>query len=374
MAVQYACSDTRYTDSYNSLQWLQRIFDPETKERARSKPRVLICDGFGTHETLEVLEFCLANNIILCRLPSYTSHKLQPCDVAVFAPMKAAYREQAERLERGGVNTIGKKHFTSLSSPAREKAFTPKNIIAGFAASGLFPFNPDRVLRSIPKPHADLTIPKADEVNVEACQRNEVPPTPVTPVSVEGLVSLRNMIIDQDAGALSETNKRNLQRHLHKLAKAAQLSFAQGALQRNHIRFLLTVNNEAKVRRLTKSLVLGKAKVMGYDELMEARRKRVEKDAAQKAPGKGKRGRKRTSTAVENDTAEPKTKATRVTEELEPATTPATTLIVATVVGIESAPTPWRAPVARNPTLGHKMELAASEDRRSSCGWTVFLW
>jgi hypothetical protein len=344
---QYACSDTGYTDSYISLQWLQRIFDPATKERAGSKPRVLICDGFGTHETLEVLEFCFANNIVLCRLPSHTSHKLQPCDVAVFAPLKAAYREQVERLERAGVNTIGKEHFTSLYSPAREKAFTSKNIIAGFAASGLFPFNPDRVLRSMPKPLADLTIPKADEINVEACQHNEVPQTPVTPVSAEGLVSLQNLIVEQNARALDETSKRNLQRHLHKLAKATQLSLAKRSLQENHIRFLLTVNNEARVRRSTKSLVLGKAKVMGYEELVEAREKRVEKEAAQKAKGKRKRGRKRTSTAVEGDTAEPKTKATRVTEELEPATTPATTSTVAAVVGIESAPTLWRASVAR---------------------------
>jgi hypothetical protein len=130
---------------------------------------VLICDGFGTHKTLEVLKFCFANNIILYCLPSHTSYKLQPCDVAVFAPLKAAYREQAKRLEWGGVNTISKEHFTSLYSPAREKAFTSKNIIASFAASGLFPFNLDRVLRSMPKPLADLTIPKADEMNVEAC-------------------------------------------------------------------------------------------------------------------------------------------------------------------------------------------------------------
>lgn len=199
----------------------------------------------------------------------------------------------------------------------------------------------------MPKPLANLTIPKAHEVDVEAYQRNEVPLTPVTPVSAECFVSLQNLIIEQDAGALDETNKRNYQRHLHKLAKAAQLSLAKGALQQNHGQFLLTVNNEAKVRRSTKSLVLGKAKVMGYDELKEARKKRAERDAAQDAKGKGKRGRKRTSAAVEDNTAEPKTKTTRVTEEPEPATTPATTLIVAAVVGIESAPTLWRAPAAR---------------------------
>jgi hypothetical protein len=73
---QYACNESGYTDSNISLQWLKRVFDPKTKERANGRPRVLILDGFGTHETLEILEYCFANNIILCRLPSYTSHKL----------------------------------------------------------------------------------------------------------------------------------------------------------------------------------------------------------------------------------------------------------------------------------------------------------
>jgi hypothetical protein len=130
---------------------------------------VLICDGFGTYKTLEILKFCFANNIILYCLPSYTSYKLQPYDVVVFAPLKAAYYKQVKRLERGGVNTIRKEHFTSLYSPAREKAFTSKNIIASFTASSLFLFNLDRVLRSILKPLANLTILKASEVNVKAC-------------------------------------------------------------------------------------------------------------------------------------------------------------------------------------------------------------
>jgi hypothetical protein len=102
------------------LQWFKRVFDLKTKERANGRPRVLILDGFRTHETLKILEYCFANNIILCRLPSHTSHKLQPYDVAAFSLLKTAYRDQAERLEQGGVNTIGKEHFTSLYKPARE--------------------------------------------------------------------------------------------------------------------------------------------------------------------------------------------------------------------------------------------------------------
>ena len=54
----YACSESGYTDSKISLEWLKRVFDPQTKARAHQKPRILICDGFGTHETLEILEYC----------------------------------------------------------------------------------------------------------------------------------------------------------------------------------------------------------------------------------------------------------------------------------------------------------------------------
>ncbi|KAK7177814.1 hypothetical protein PSPO01_16138 [Paraphaeosphaeria sporulosa] len=59
-------------------------------------------------------------------------------------------------------------------------------------------------------------------------------------------------------------------------------SFATGTLQQNQIRFLLKVDDETKVRRATKSLVLGTAKVMGYEEVQHARAKRAEAEAAKK--------------------------------------------------------------------------------------------
>ena len=106
------------------------MFDSQIKERANQKPRVLICDDFETHETLEILEFNFENNIILCRLPSHTSHKLQLCDISVFDSLKAAYRDQVERLERRCVETIDKKHFTYLYSLARIQVLTSRNIRA----------------------------------------------------------------------------------------------------------------------------------------------------------------------------------------------------------------------------------------------------
>jgi len=270
------------------------------------------------------LEFCFEHNIILCRLPSHTYHKLQPCDVAVFSSLKAAYRDQTDRLERG-VNTIGKQHFTSLFSPARKIAFTPKNIKAGFAASGLFPFNPDRVLRHMPKPPDDLPIQRADEANVGSCPQDDVVPQTL------------------------------------KFTKAGQQLLVKGALKDDQIQFLSTINNEAKVRRKTQSLVLGKAKVMSFEDLEEARAKRAEKDAAKEAKGKGKRGRKRKSDTLEAEEDTVKT-ARRGRKRKSPALIaseltnrigriPTGASITQTsgtqVAEDEVVPEPWIAPMAR---------------------------
>jgi hypothetical protein len=135
-------------------------------------------------------------------------------------------------------------------------------------------------------------------------------------------MSLQNLIIEQDAYALDKESKQSLQRHVLKFSKAAQLSFAKGALQQNHIQLLLKVNDEAKVRRLTKSLVLGTAKVMGYEELQDARAKRAETEAAKATKAQVKRGRKRTNALLEADATEPKRKVARVREELAPTLAP----------------------------------------------------
>lgn len=66
---------------------------------------------------------------------------------------------------------------------------------------------------------------------------------------------------------------------------------------KNVFKSLLKRNDEAKVRRATKSLVLGKAKVMSYEDLFEARAKRAEKDA-RKAAKKQRRKRKGEEEAV----------------------------------------------------------------------------
>jgi hypothetical protein len=101
-----------------------------------------------------------------------------------------------------------------------------------------------------------------------------MPVTTVTPVSAEAFMSLQDLIIQQDAHALEDVDRQRLERHLQKLTnvKGAQTSIVKGTLQEDRIQFLLKANNEAQFRRSTKSHVLGKAKVMSFEDLEEARK------------------------------------------------------------------------------------------------------
>jgi hypothetical protein len=63
---RFACSKTGYTDTQISLHWMRNVFNPLTKPRVNHKPRILINDGFGTHQSLGLMKFCFENNIILC--------------------------------------------------------------------------------------------------------------------------------------------------------------------------------------------------------------------------------------------------------------------------------------------------------------------
>jgi hypothetical protein len=161
----------------------------------------------------------------------------------------------------------------------------------------------------------------------------------VTPVSAEGLASLHNLI-KEDMLTLGESSIQCVGRHVQKLAHAAQVSFAEGAflrakraLLKNRNQMLTELNNEAKVCRSTRSVVLGKAKVMSYEDIEEARKKRAAKDATK---GKGKRGRKHKSAVQETDEPEPEQEMAQMIEESEEE-----------VAQTSKAPEPWGAPVAR---------------------------
>ena len=278
----------------------------------------------------------------------------------MFPSLKDTYRDEADQLYQGGERTINNEHFVYIYTPAREKAFTKRNITSRWAASGLVPFNPDRVLRVTSKPPSPSqeTDSRINEIQVDSSQ-NQTLQSPVTPVSAEAFASLYHQI---ERNIHTEPDTSRLQKWMQKLANAGQSTFAERALLENRNQLLTKLNNQAKVRRSTKSVILarGEGKVMSFEDIVAARAARDEKQAIK---DKKKRGRKRKNAKLEADEpeteAEPKvtpaakkapdrktkrgrTRKRAVQEAGEPEPEPEPE-----VAQIINVPVPWRAPVAR---------------------------
>jgi hypothetical protein len=127
-----------------------------------------------------------------------------------------------------------------------EKAFTERNILRAWRGSGLFPFNPERVLAEIPKTPVKLTISTADELRVDPYPDYEALPTPTTPGSREALASLLDRIKRVHNNEASSQHKAKLQQ---RVANAVQTYLAKIAILCDRKQFLAAMNNEGKAHR-----------------------------------------------------------------------------------------------------------------------------
>jgi hypothetical protein len=119
-------------------------------------------------------------------------------------------------------------------------------------------------------------------------------------------------IVKQDAQALNRRGKKRVE----KIANAARVSFAERSLLQDHNQFLSKTNSEAKARQSAKSLVLGMAKVMSYEDLEDTQAKRAAKDEV--AASKIERGRKRKDAAPDASAPQPKRKVAQKNESQKP--------------------------------------------------------
>ncbi|KAK9443963.1 DDE superfamily endonuclease, CENP-B-like protein [Metarhizium brunneum] len=55
--------------------------------------RLLIVDGFTSHTTVAFAEYCIKFDIIIAVLPPHSTHLMQPLNVGVFLPLKAAHQK-----------------------------------------------------------------------------------------------------------------------------------------------------------------------------------------------------------------------------------------------------------------------------------------
>ena len=158
-------------------------------------------------------------------MPPHSSHLLQPLDVGCFMPLKHAYGCLVENKAWLGFNHIDKFDFLEAYPSAHAATFKADIIKNSFAAAGLLPLNPERVLKQLniqlktptpPGSRSTNSVPKtpynskqldkqASTIKQLLKQRTNSPPTP-SKIALDQLIKGCGMAIN-NAVLLSKENQ-----------------------------------------------------------------------------------------------------------------------------------------------------------------------
>ncbi|XP_070552295.1 chromatin assembly factor 1 subunit A-like [Ptychodera flava] len=111
-----------------------------------ARPAVLLFDSHISHLDFEISKLAEENKILLYRLLPNASHFLQPCDVALFGPLKAAWTTAVREfmIDNPG-EEVTKKTFARVFKTAWQRSATMKNISLSFSKSGIYPLDRSKI-------------------------------------------------------------------------------------------------------------------------------------------------------------------------------------------------------------------------------------
>ncbi|XP_052749770.1 uncharacterized protein LOC128200420 [Galleria mellonella] len=111
---------------------------------SKDTPILLLLDNHSSHLCVKTLDLAKQNGIVMLSFPPHCTHKLQPLDVSVFGSFKIHLsRAQDSWMRNNAGKTMTIYDIPSLVRTALPIALSPVNIIKGFKASGIIPFNRD---------------------------------------------------------------------------------------------------------------------------------------------------------------------------------------------------------------------------------------
>lgn len=140
----------------NFAHWIRRW--RKSLDPVRQQSRVLLLmDGHTSRRNLDAIHYLWCNGIDVLTFPGHCTHVMQPFDVAVAAPLKAALRKEIQKIEAKikagwfrGWTQAAVKRYTLVAAflEGFHKAVTPMNSRSSFQATGIFPLNAFQVLNS----------------------------------------------------------------------------------------------------------------------------------------------------------------------------------------------------------------------------------
>jgi hypothetical protein len=133
--------------------WFFKIALPYFRRMEGNK--IMIGDNLSSHLSIEVIHECEKNGIQFVFLPANSTHMTQPLDVAVFRPMKIAWRKILETWKNGpgrNSSSIPKEEFPKLLKKLMNQIDNGscENLKSGFTKCGINPIDRNKVLSRLP--------------------------------------------------------------------------------------------------------------------------------------------------------------------------------------------------------------------------------
>lgn len=122
------------------LQVLQHI--QKTTRCSNADKILILMDNHESHCSIDAINYCRNNGIVLLTFPPHCTHKMQPLDVAVNASFKSKLAvAQNDWLVNHPGKTITIHDLAGIVTPAYNASHTINNITSGFATPGIYPFS-----------------------------------------------------------------------------------------------------------------------------------------------------------------------------------------------------------------------------------------
>lgn len=150
---RFSYSSNGQMDDALGMSWLETVFETGTAN-IRPLPRLLILDNHASsYLSFDFIDYCVQNDILLLCPPPHSAHLLQPLDVGLFGPYQHLYDQAVDDFTRSGRNEDGvtRAAFIPLLTTVRRKAFTTRNIVSAFEATGIWPLCARKVLTKVPR-------------------------------------------------------------------------------------------------------------------------------------------------------------------------------------------------------------------------------
>lgn len=140
------CSDSGWMTAETFYEYVCNVLYPWLLKNGIEFPVILYLDGHTSHLTYPLTKFCREKKIELIALYPNATHILQPMDVAMFRPLKAAWTSEVRnwRMEHNG-ESLKRENFAPILKTSLATLNVKEILQNGFKSTGLHPFSPDAI-------------------------------------------------------------------------------------------------------------------------------------------------------------------------------------------------------------------------------------